>query len=47
MDELIRGDSKLDKKHLLPITHITAIRPWVFPMFNRLARNPEGEDLEH
>lgn len=47
VDELIRGDSKLDKKHLLPITHITAIRPWVFPMFNRLARNPEGEDLEY
>ncbi len=33
IDELIRADQRLDKKHLLPITHITAIRPWVFSMF--------------
>ena len=33
IDELIEADQRLDKKHLLPITHITAIRPWVFSMF--------------
>lgn len=47
VDELIKADSKLDKKHLLPITHITAIRPWVFPMFNQLARNPQGGELDY
>ena len=47
IDELLRADSKLDKRHLLPITHITAIRPWVFPMFNQFARDPEDQELEY
>ena len=33
IDEMISADQKLDKQHLLPITHVTAIRPWVFSMF--------------
>ncbi len=44
IDDLIKADARLDKKYLLPITHITAIRPWVFPMFNQFARNPEREE---
>lgn len=41
LDELIKSDAHLDKKHVLPITHITAIRPWVFPVFNQFAREPD------
>ncbi len=38
LDELMKEDAKMDKRQLIPITHITAIRPWIYPAFQQFAR---------